>query len=253
MTNGKTLTGKRAGALLAMMLLLVGTVAEAQKPKKGKGAKRKDADKTEQPAEASEEGGEGGGAEGAPSEDEKPADPIESGRQTALLAVMTLKVINPTAARVELERKAAEIGGFPMLITDELLTLKVPPGKLSEILQFAAEQGLVIEKTLERQDLTEQIAQLEGRLKSKLEILKRLRGFFDDSNVSATLRIEQTMTDLVAEIEEVKGQLRVARERAKFAVVDIAFQFKKRDRIIYVHSPFDWLNSVKLDRFLEEF
>jgi hypothetical protein len=240
----------RAGTLLAVLLLLVGAVAEAQKPKRDKGAKKKDAAKTEQPAEKAEDAG---GAEGDAGAEKKPADPIESGRQTALLAVMTLKVINPTEARVELEKKAAELGGFPLLITDELLTLKVPPDKLSEILQFATEQGLVIEKTLERQDLTEQIAQLEGRLKSKLEILKRLRGFFDDSNVSATLRIEQTMTDLVAEIEEVKGQLRVARERARFAVVDIAFQFKKRDRIIYVHSPFDWLNSVKLDRFLEDF
>jgi hypothetical protein len=239
-----------AGVLVAALLLASAGLAEAQGGRAGKGkAKAKPSgDEAAQPAAASDEA-----AEGDEAAEDKPAAPIETGRQTALLSVMTLKVINPTEVRNELEKKAAELGGFPMLITDELLTIKVPPSKLSEMLQFAAEQGLVIEKTLERQDLTEQIAQLEGRLKSKLEILTRLRGFFDDSNVSATLRIEQTMTDLVAEIEEVKGQLRVARERARFAVVDIAFQFKKRDRIIYVHSPFDWLNSVTLDRFLEEF
>jgi len=245
--RNETRTRWLAGTLAAALLLL-GGVADAQQPKKG-AAKKKDAAKTEQPAEPDQVEP----AEGEEAVTDKPVDPIEAGRETALLAVMTLKVINPTEARVELEKKAAEIGGFPLLITDELLTLKVPPERLSEILEFAAEQGLVIEKTLERQDLTEQIAQLEGRLKSKLEILKRLRSFFDDSNVSATLRIEQTMTDLVTEIEQVKGQLRVARERARFAVVDIAFQFKKRDRIIYVHSPFEWLNTVTLDRFLEEF
>jgi len=247
----KTKPGAWAASLLAALLLIAGGAAEAQQPKKDKGAKKKDAAKTEQPA-TTDEGATDAAGEGAAG-GEEPNEPVETGRQTALLSVMTLKVINPTEVRGELEKKAAELGGFPMLVTDELLTLKIPPEKLSEMLQFAADNGLVIEKTLERQDLTEQIAQLEGRLKSKLEILVRLRGFFDDSNVSATLRIEQTMTDLVAEIEEVKGQLRVARERARYAVIDIAFQFKKRDRIIYVHSPFDWLNSVKLDRFLEEF
>jgi hypothetical protein len=236
----KTLVGT---ALLALLLLATAE-SHAQKGKKGKKAA---AAETE-PAQA-----EGEAKEGEAAEADKPADPIESGRQTALLAVMTLKVINPTEVRNKLEEKAAELGGFPVLITDDFLTLKVPPDKLSDMLQLAADEGLVIEKTLERQDLTESIAQLEGRLKSKLEILRRLRGFFDDSNVSATLRIEQTMTDLVAEIEDVKGQLRVARERARFAVVDISFQFKKRDRIIYVHSPFDWLNTVNLDRFLEDF
>ncbi|MCP4676806.1 MAG: DUF4349 domain-containing protein [Deltaproteobacteria bacterium] len=174
-------------------------------------------------------------------------------RQTALVSTMILKVINPSETRVALEKKVAELGGFPVLITDDSLTLKVPPKELSKVVEYAAKEGIIIEKSLARQDLTLELAQLEGELKSKRKILKRLRGFFDDSNVNATLRIEQTMTDLVAEIESVKGRLRVLRERAKWARVEISFQFKRRDRIIYVNSPFDWLNTVSLDRFLEEF
>jgi len=179
--------------------------------------------------------------------------PVDQGRKTALVSTMVLKVINPNETRAALEEEVAKLGGFPVLITDGSLTIKVPPEKLSEILQLISDKGLVLEKSIERQDLTEAIAQLEGRLKSKRAILARLRGFFDDSNVQATLRIEQTMTDLVTEIEQVKGELRVLGERSRWAVVDVAFQFKQRDRIVYVHSPFEWLNTVNLDRFLEDF
>jgi hypothetical protein len=190
---------------------------------------------------------------GAAKGGEETATPDASGRRTSLESHLILKVINPDDARATLEKKVSELGGFPMLVEDASLVIKVPPEKLSEMITFIAEQGLVLEKTLERADLTQEIARLEGQLKSKKEMLGRLRGFFDDSNTEATLRIEQTMTSIVAEIEQIKGQLRVAEERAKWAIVDISFQFHERDKIVYVSSPFEWLNSVSLDRFLEEF
>jgi hypothetical protein len=188
-----------------------------------------------------------GGAEAATPPEE------ENGRRTSLVSRMLLKVVSPDDARAVLEKKIAELGGFPTLVEDAALALKVPPEKLSEAIAFASSQGLVIEKTLERADLTQEIARLEGQLESKRETLSRLRGFFDDSNAEATLRIEQAMTDIVTEIEQVKGQLRVADERSKWAVVEISFEFRERDRIIYVSSPFEWLNSVGLTRFQEEF
>ncbi len=174
-------------------------------------------------------------------------------RKTALVATLILKVINPSDARVALREKATELVGHPILLTDHSVEVKVPPARLSAFIAAAGEQGIVVEKTLAREDLTLEIAQLEGTLKSKREILGRLRGFFDDSNLSATLRIEQTMTNLVAEIEAIKGRLRVLRDRTKWALVNISFRFKRRDRIVYVSSPFEWLNTVNLDRFLEEF
>jgi len=185
-------------------------------------------------------------------EEQSPPGPRD-GRMTGLISRMVLKVINPEDARTALTEKAKELGGFPILVTDDSIEFKIPPESLSVILAYAAEQGLVVEKSLEREDLTQEIAQLEGQLKSKRDILRKLRSFFDDSNVQATLRIEQTMTDLVNEMENVKGRLRVLNERSRWARVDVSFQFKQRDRIIYVNSPFEWLNTVNLDRFLEEF
>jgi hypothetical protein len=174
-------------------------------------------------------------------------------RCTALVSRMVLKVVNPDDVRARLATAVREAGGFPVLVTDDRLELKLPPERLDDFLKQVAGEGLLLEKTLERQDLTLEIAQLEGQLEAKRVVLAKLRGFFDDSGVQGTLRIEQTMTELVTEIEQVKGRLRVLEDRARFALVEISFRFKQRDRLIYVQSPFDWLNTVNLDRFLGEF
>jgi hypothetical protein len=174
-------------------------------------------------------------------------------RQTALTARVVLKVVHPDEARRDALDDVAKLGGFPVLVTDQQLVLKVPPAKLDETLAALTARGAVLEKTMERNDLTLAIAQLEAQLRSKQEIFDRLRKLLDDSDVNATLQIERDMSQLVMEMESQKGQLRVQRERAAWALIDLAFNFRERDRLVYVHSPFQWINTVDLHRFLGDF
>jgi hypothetical protein len=176
-----------------------------------------------------------------------------SARQSAIAVTLVLKVSSPTDTVVELRQYAATIGGFPSLITNTSLVLKIPPEHLSAALARIGKAGLVMQKSLTREDLSLEIAKLEGQLESKRAILAELRRFFDTSDVAATLAIEKNMTDLVVELESVKGRLRVLRERAQWVVIHVRFQFKPRDRITRVASPFEWLNTVDLERFLAEF
>jgi hypothetical protein len=178
---------------------------------------------------------------------------MPSARQSAIAATLVLKVSNPTDTVAELRQYVATLGGFPSLITNTALVLKLPPEHLSAALARIGKAGLVMEKSLTREDLSLDIAKLEGQLESKRAILAELRRFFDTSDVAATLAIEKNMTDLVVELESVKGRLRVLRERAQWVVILVRFQFKPRDRITRVASPFEWLNTVDLDRFLTEF
>jgi hypothetical protein len=174
-------------------------------------------------------------------------------RQSAILASLVVKVSSATDTVVELRQYVATIGGFPSLITNNELVLKIPPEHLSAALARIGKAGLVMQKSLAREDLSLDIAKLEGQLESKRAILAELRRFFDTSDVAATLAIEKNMTDLVVELESVKGKLRVLRERAQWVVIQVNFQFKPRDRVTHVVSPFQWLNTVNLERFLAEF
>ncbi|MBM4343048.1 MAG: DUF4349 domain-containing protein [Deltaproteobacteria bacterium] len=145
------------------------------------------------------------------------------------------------------------VGGWPILVTDTDLHLEVPQDVLAATVDELAAAGIVLQKSLQRVDLTEQIAQLQAKLKSKREILERLRSFFADSDTHSTLRIEQSMTQLVVEIEHLQGELNVAESSARMAHVQVSFQYHQKQRITYVRSPFEWLNTLDIDRFVAEF
>ena len=188
-----------------------------------------------------------------PAEEKSPEEPSQQKRPTAMKSTLILKVANPTDARKTIQAEAENRGGYLSYVDGYRIVVKVPPPKLLEMVKQAETLGLVLEKQFFREDLTMDIAELNAQLKSKQEILGKTRGFFDDSDVTATLAIEQTMTGLVEEMESIKGRLRVLRDRADWAVLEISFRFRERDRVTYVRSDFEWLNTVDLDRFLEEF
>ncbi len=179
--------------------------------------------------------------------------PTPAPRQTALTARLVLKVVHPAEVRKEILGLATPLGGFPILVEDQQLVLKLPPEKLTELLEAVAKKGVALEKTLERKDLTESISQLQARIRSKVEIFRRLRKLVDDSNVAATLQIERQMNALVQEMEALRGKLRVELARAQHAQVTVAFQFRERQRLVYVRSPFEWINSVDLGRLDADF
>lgn len=176
-----------------------------------------------------------------------------SPRLTALSATMMVKVVHPDEVRRKAIARARELGGFPLLVSDAELQLKVPPEHLAQLSELVGASGIVLDKSLQRRDRTEAVAQLEARLRTKRDIFARLRTFLDDSTVSATLMIERSMTQLVAELEQIKGELEVERATTRHALLVVHFQFHREGRITYVRSPFDWLNTVDLDRFLAAF
>ncbi len=177
----------------------------------------------------------------------------EPGRLNSLAASMVLKVVHVEDVRKKIIEDAQKAGGFKVLVTDTQLLIKIPPRKLSEMMDAIGTQGLVMKKTIERKDLTQEIAQLQGALRSKQEMFTRLEKLIDQSDLASTLNIEKTMGELVGEIEQTKGILTVKKDQARWAVINISFQFRARQEIVYVSSPFDWLNSVDLTRFVEEF
>jgi hypothetical protein len=184
--------------------------------------------------------------------DAESKDP-QASRKKALVWSAVVKVVNPDDARAAVDKQTRLLNGFPMYFNDSSIQVKIPPEALSSLTTEIGKLGMMLEKSLSSEDLTLRIAELEGMLKSKREIMDRTRKFLDSSDVPSTLEIERTMTGLVSEIEQLRGQLRVLYDRSTYAVVDVSFQFRERDKVVYVQSPFEWLNTVDLGLFVKEY
>lgn len=254
----RALVGARAWSVIAAVSCLASS-AVALPPPPAKAPGQAPIERSAKPADAAQPSA----ADKRPAGDQSaiepaaPRTPTEMppplARDTAIVSTLLVKVVHPDEVRQAAIAKAKELGGFHVLVSDAELQLKVPPENLGALVDLIAGSGTVVEKSLQRRDRTEIIAQLEARLRSKHEIFDRLRKFLDDSNVSATLRVEGSMTQLVRELEQLKGELEVERASTRHALLIARFEFHRQGRITYVRSPFDWLNTVDLDRFLAEF
>lgn len=174
-------------------------------------------------------------------------------RDVQVTASVVVKVIHPAEVRRVAIEHAKAAGGWPLLVTNQELHLAVPLAALTSVLDQVSGAGIVLQKTLQRVDRTDEIVQLRARLKSKREILGRLRGLLDDADTNSTLRVEGTMNQLVGEVEQLQGELNVATAAVQTGRVMVSFQYHQRQRITYVRSPFQWLNTLDIDRFLADF
>ncbi|MBN2804120.1 MAG: DUF4349 domain-containing protein [Deltaproteobacteria bacterium] len=174
-------------------------------------------------------------------------------RKTAVRVSIILKVLNPADSQNNIKQNALNIGGFASYMSDNSIIIKIPPKKLNEAISKIELEGTVLTKNLNRQDITMDIAQLNASLVSKEEILTKLRTFFDSADLESTLDIEQNMFQIVNEIENIKGQLRLLKDQSDWNVIDISFQFRERESVNNMTSPFTWLNSANVTDFLENF
>lgn len=175
------------------------------------------------------------------------------GRPVALTARVVLKVVHPKEVQHKLLDELKKLGGYPSAVTEDSLTLRVPPESLNGFVDMACENGWPLDKKLERQDLGQAVAQLEGSISAKREILAKLQGFFDKADVETTVQTERKMTSLVEQLESLQGELRYLRDRARLAVVVFDFRSRRQGRLEYQRSSFDWINTANLNYFLEEF
>ncbi len=174
-------------------------------------------------------------------------------RQTAIDATLALKVAHPDQVRRQVLELTKQAGGYPTLVSDGRLDLRVPPQQVEALLTQFSQTGLVLGRTLQRSDRTEVIADLQARLRTKRDIFQRLRAFLDDSNVAATLKVERSMTALVSDLERLRSELEVEEANVRNASVRITFQFHQERRVDQVISPFAWLNTLDLEQFLGAF
>jgi hypothetical protein len=174
-------------------------------------------------------------------------------RQTAIDASLTLKVAHPDQVRHQVLEWVKQAGGYPTLVSDARLDLRVPPQQVEALVTQISQSGLVLARTLQRNDRTEVIADLQARLRTKRDIFHRLRAFLDDSNVSATLKVERSMTALVTDLERLRGELEVEEANVRNAAIRVTFQFHQERHVDQVVSPFAWLNTLDLEQFMGNF
>lgn len=102
------------------------------------------------------------------------------------------------------------------------LTLKVPPDRFEETLDALAGLGRTLQRELVARDVTEEVVDLEGRLKSGQASAERLRTLLAEAASAQDLvAVEGELAKREGEIESLAGRLRVLSSQVDLATITL--------------------------------
>ena len=166
---------------------------------------------------------------------------------TAVTASFVLQVSEPSQAAEPLVEQVQQLGGWFQVRTQDRLELRVPAQHVDALLAKAASMGRIVDRSVQRTDLTREIVELEGQLRTRREGLQRYFTVLETADKTSVYSVQTSVLSEVHNIEQLEGRLRVLQHRTRYARVDIAFRF--RDRAAPApsgDSSFHWLNSLNV-------
>ncbi|MGI8686061.1 MAG: DUF4349 domain-containing protein [Acidimicrobiales bacterium] len=157
------------------------------------------------------------------------AQPAQSDREviyTADLVVRASAVDRAAERAVEATREA---GGFVFAQDTDLegdqealLTLKVPPASFDAVLTSLADLGRVLRRQITAQDVTDEVVDLDGRLKTAQASADRLRALLAEARTAMDLvAVEGELAKRESEIESLQGRLRVMTAQVALATINL--------------------------------
>jgi hypothetical protein len=175
---------------------------------------------TDGATEAGEDEATGGGL-GLPT-----GDPIQAGRSIIATAEVTIEVADSRAAAASATEATGAAGGF--LAEQEArpadgvttLTLRVPTDRFQDVLGELEELGKVLAQSIDTDDVTEQVVDLESRITSARRSVERVRELLDGSgDVVQLAAVERELAQREAGLESLLGSQRVLDDQVALATI----------------------------------
>jgi hypothetical protein len=170
----------------------------------------------------------GGAASGAPAQ----AAPVPAGtpRQVVSTATLGIQVRDLPAAATRAGQLAVEAGGF-VAGSDESgqgdgrrgrVTLKVPGDRFDRLVAAVSALGEVRSKQVATEDVTDQVVDLDARLRAQQASADRLQQLIARAaTVTEVVGVEGELARRTAEVESLEGRLRVLRDRVELATITV--------------------------------
>jgi hypothetical protein len=167
----------------------------------------------------------------APADAQAPGPQQDIPRLVIKTADLSLQVDNARDAEASVRVLVGQLGGYVVKVetsgTDERMSshviFRVPADRFDQALSGV--QGLakkVLARTVGGDDVTEEFVDLESRLKNLEATRDRLQSFLDKAvNVDDALKVNQSLSDLQGQIEQLKGRKQFLERSASLSTISV--------------------------------
>jgi predicted nuclease with TOPRIM domain len=159
---------------------------------------------------------------------------------------------------------AVGFGGYIATSDNSSVQVRVPSAGFRDALKQMEKLGLVTNRAVQVQDVSEEFADLEVKLKSLRATRDRLEQFLARAkDIQEVLNVERELSRLNGEIDRIEGRMRFLSSRAAFSTITVSLQPKPKQVIIpktdepppppprTIPLPIPWLGAVGIDRLLQ--
>jgi hypothetical protein len=125
------------------------------------------------------------------------------------------------------------------------ITIKVPSEKFQEAIAEVEKLGEVTRKDIKGSDVTEEMRDLNIRLKNAEEVRDRLTNLLDKAEkVEDILKIEKELERITETIELLKGKISYLQNKIAFSTLTVYFNSSLPQDDIPPGTPFHWLHHL---------
>jgi hypothetical protein len=167
-------------------------------------------------------------------------------------ARLRISVADVDASARKAARAAESLGGHIQELSRQRAVLRVPAARFLALLDRLEGLGVVAEREIKADDVTEQHVDLRARLRNARAVEARLKEMLAKArDVKEALEVERELRRVGEEIERLEGLLKHLESRVAFSTVTVEFAAKPAipsELEPLVRLPFGWLRDLDLTR-----
>jgi hypothetical protein len=180
------------------------------------------------------------------------ADVPHSAAMIIYTAALAMAVFQVTEAMGAVERIGRDVDGYLAVRGDNAITIRVPRDRFDEAIARVEKLGDVVHRDIKAQDVTDQVVDLQARLKNAQAMRDQLLELLRRATVKEALEIETQLGRITEQIEVMEGKLKVLRDQIAYSTITVQFA-PIAEQSVHETSlllPFPWLQDLGLDKLL---
>lgn len=167
--------------------------------------------------------------------------------QRQIIYTATLQIVVPdiSSALSSFQNMSKWLGGYLDRLSEDSITVRVPAGSFQELISAAEKLGTVTGRSVQAQDITEEMHDLQIRLDTELQVRQRLLALLDKADKTAdAIKVEQELERVVQTIEQLKGKIRFYQDQVAFSTVTVKFNSPVPQQTIQKDVPIVWVRRL---------
>lgn len=163
---------------------------------------------------------------------------------------VTLRVVvqNIAGAVESLKVMTSTLKGYMQSMQENTLIVRIPAARLNDALEQVGKLGEITSRTIKGTDVTEEMMDLDIRVRTNEETRNRLAELLKKSDkVEDLLKVEKEMQRVVEELELIKGRIKYLSHAVAYSTLTVALNSPIAQTELRETIPFSWVRSLATD------